>query len=75
MAKNNQIHTVHRPNGWGNIKPGATRPPKLYQTKTEAQSAGRQSAINQKSEHVVHNLNGQISQKNSYGNDPHPPRG
>ncbi|MFT9818182.1 four helix bundle protein [Lysinibacillus sp. NPDC056185] len=32
-------------------------------------------AINQKSELLVHNKQGRIREKNSYGNDPYPPRG
>ncbi len=75
MAQPKQIHTVHRPNGWGNISSGATKVSKIFETKIEAQSAGRQTAINQKAEHVIHNINGKIASKNSYGNDPNPPRG
>jgi hypothetical protein len=70
-----QIHTVKRPNGWGNIKAGASKVAKVYPTKAEAQAAGRQTAIKQKAEHVIHNMNGKIGSRNSYGNDPNPPRG
>jgi hypothetical protein len=73
--KPNQIHTVHRPNGWANIKPGAARPAKVFDTKAEAQAAGRKTAINQHAEHIVHNKDGKISEHNSYGNDPFPPKG
>ena len=72
---NKQIHTVRRPGGWGNIKAGASRVSKVYPTKAAAQAAGRKTAINQKAEHVIHNMNGKIGSRNSYGNDPHPPRG
>jgi len=70
-----QIHTVHRPGGWGNKSSGASRVSKVYPTKATAQAAGRKAAIAQKAEHIVHNLNGKIGSRNSYGNDPHPPRG
>lgn len=70
MAKSHLIHTVHRLGGWGNLKAGATKVPKIYPTRAEAQAAGRKTAINQHAEHVVHNLNGQIGSKNSYGHDP-----
>lgn len=70
-----QIHTVPRPGGWGNKSAGASRVAKVYPTKTAAQAAGRQTAINQKAEHIIHNLDGKIGQRNSYGNDSHPPRG
>ena len=72
---NKQIHTVRRPGGWGNIKAGASRVSKVYPTKVVAQAAGRKTAINQKAEHVIHNMNGKIGSRNSYGNDPHPPKG
>ena len=74
MARN-QIHTVKRGGGWGNLKAGASRVSKVYKTKSTAQAAGRKTAINQKAEHVIHNINGKIGARNSYGNDPHPPRG
>lgn len=70
-----QIHTVKRGSGWGNLKAGATRVSKVYKTKATAQAAGRKTAISQKAEHVIHNMNGRIGERNSYGNDPHPPKG
>lgn len=70
-----QIHTVARPGGWGNKSVGASKVAKIYPTKAAAQAAGRKSAISQKTEHVIHNLNGKIGARNSYGNDPYPPRG
>lgn len=74
-SKPNQIHTVSRRDGWGNLKAGASRVGKIYPTKAAAQAAGRQSAIKQHAEHIVHNKNGQIGSRNSYGKDPFPPRG
>lgn len=70
-----QIHTVKRGSGWGNLKAGAKRVSKVYKTKAAAQAAGRKTAISQKAEHVIHNMNGRIGERNSYGNDPHPPKG
>lgn len=75
MAKPHQIHTVHRPSGWGNLSAGASKVPKIYPTKAEAQAAGRQTAINQHAEHIIHNEDGKIGSRNSYGHDPHPPKG
>ena len=40
----------------------------------ESQAAGRKTAISQKAEHIIHNKNGKIGARNSYGNDPHPPK-
>ena len=73
--KTNQIHTVSRPNGWGNLKSGASRVGKIYDTKAQAQASGRKTAMKQGAEHIIHNKDGKIGSRNSYGNDPHPPRG
>ena len=43
--------------------------------KAAAQAAGRKTAINQNAEHIIHNKDGKIGSRNSYGNDPHPPKG
>ena len=75
MAKNKQIHTVPRPGGWGNKSSGASRIAKLDPNKAAAQAAGRKTAINQNAEHIIHNKDGKIGARNSYGNDPHPPKG
>lgn len=72
-----QVHTTFNKSAgnWRNVSSGATKPNKVFETKSEAKSAGRQQAINQKAEHVIHNEDGKIAQRNSYGNDPFPPRG
>lgn len=76
MAKKvNQIHTVSRPGGWGNLKAGASKVGKVYKTKAQAQAAGRSASMKLNSEHIIHNADGKIGSRNSYGNDPHPPKG
>lgn len=75
MAKN-RVHTVPLPGGgWGNKSEGASRVPKVFNTKAEAQAAGRETAMRRGTEHVIHNRDGQIGGSNSYGSDPHPPKG
>ncbi|AOY53688.1 DUF2188 domain-containing protein [Clostridium perfringens] len=56
--------------GAGNSK--ATR---IFDTQAEAIAYARELAIKQQSEVIIHGKNGQIREKNSYGNDPYPPRG
>jgi hypothetical protein len=75
MAKN--IHTTYSKDAgnWRNISEGASKPSKVYDTKQEAQSSGRQSARNNHVEHLIHNQDGKIGSRNSYGKDPHPPKG
>ena len=72
-----QVHTTYNKSAgnWRNVTPGATKPSKVFETKGQAQAAGRQQAINQKAEHLIHNQDGKIAQRNSYGKDNFPPRG
>lgn len=71
-----RVHTVPlKGGGWGNRSEGASRVPKAYPTKAEAQAAGRETAMRRGTEHVIHNLDGKIGGSNSYGNDPYPPKG
>ena len=43
---------------------------KNTQKKETAVPAGRKEAIERQTEHTIHNADGTIGQKNSYGNDP-----
>lgn len=64
------------PNGdiWQVKTEGSTRATKNFGTQKEAIDYARDIARNQKSELVIHGRNGQIRDKDSYGNDPYPPR-
>lgn len=73
MAKRN-VHTVYTENGWTNKYEGSNRALGYFETKKEAQQEGREKAKTNGAEHIIHGLNGQIQNKNSYGNDPCPPR-
>lgn len=74
MGKNQHI-TPH-PNGGFQVKgAGNSKATKIFNTQHEAIQYGRDIAINQNSELLIHNKQGQIREKNSYGNDPYPPRG
>jgi hypothetical protein len=68
------VHTVHRDGRWVNEIEGEGQISSHY-TKDEAVSAGRDAARARRTEHVIHNLDGTISERNSYGNDPYPPPG
>lgn len=69
------VHTVPRDGGWANRREGSDRVSRVYPTQGEAAEAGRQTAINDRTEHIIHRPNGEIGRRNSYGNDPFPPRG
>ena len=71
MSKKN-IHTVY--NGgrkmWETKKEGQTKPLASSHTKATAEEKSIREAKRLKVEHVIHNKDGKISDKDSYGNDP-----
>jgi len=65
-----EIHTVYRDGTWRNEVGGGPDLDGTHDTKEEAVSAGRDEARKREVEHVIHNQDGTIGEKNSYGNDP-----
>lgn len=74
MAGKNQ-HVVPRDDAWAVRGAGNSRDTSHHRTQAEAERAAREIAINQKSEVLVHGEDGRIRERNSYGNDPYPPKG
>ena len=74
MGKNQHV-TKHPKGGWQVKGEGNNKATIRTSTQKEAISIARGIAINQNSECVIHAVNGKIRQKNSYGNDPFPPKG
>jgi hypothetical protein len=74
MAKGKDQHVTPHPDGWQVIGEGNTRATVVTNTKKEAINAGRAIARNQESELVIHNRNGKISNSDSHGYDPNPPK-
>lgn len=70
MAKDKPQHVVPHENGWAVLGQGNERYSKITETQAEAIGHARNTAINQKSELFIHGKNGQIRERNSYGNDP-----
>ncbi len=69
-------HVVPRSGGnWAVKGAGNQRDTSVHDTQQEAFEAAREIAQNQKSEVLLHNRQGQIRERNTYGNDPHPPTG
>ncbi|AIU82592.1 DUF2188 domain-containing protein [Bacillus velezensis] len=69
-------HITPRSDGKWQVKgAGNERATSVHDTQKDAINAGRDIARNQKSELVIHGKNGKIRQKDSYGNDPYPPKG
>jgi hypothetical protein len=73
MGKNQ--HVVPNGNGWSVLGAGNSRATSTHPTQREAIQAAREIAQNQQAELLIHNREGQIRERNSYGSDPHPPKG
>lgn len=72
---NDQHHVLPNKNGgWDVKRSNAQRASGHYDTKREAMDAARVISRNQGTEMVVHNRDGKISNPDSHGNDPCPPR-
>lgn len=74
MGKN--IHVTNHTQGGYQVKStGSSKAYRRTETQREAIEIGRELARNQHSELVIYGRDGKIRQKNSYGNDPFPPKG
>lgn len=68
-------HVVPHPDGWAVRKSGSHRVTAVHDTQEKAFVHARDIARCQRTELIVHGRSGRIRDKNSYGNDPFPPRG
>ena len=73
MSKRNP-HVVPRGDQWAVQREGADRASSLHPTQADAIEAGRRIAQSERGELFIHRPNGQIRDRDSYGNDPFPPR-
>lgn len=73
MGKNQ--HVVPHEGNWAARGEGNERLTSTHGTQREAIDAAREIARNQESELLVHGRDGRIRERDSYGNDPFPPRG
>ncbi len=73
MGKN--VHIVPRDDGWAVKKEGNDRASSVHPTQREAIDAGRDAARREASELLIHGQDGRIRERDSYGNDPYPPKG
>lgn len=68
-------HIVPNPlGGWDVKKSNSDRASGHFETKQKAVDAGRSISQNQKTEFIIHNKDGKISQSDSHGRDPNPPK-
>lgn len=64
------VHTVYKNENWVNEIEAGSEFGGSHATKDAGVAAGRERAKADKTEHVIHNQDGTISERNSYGNDP-----
>ena len=72
--KKNQHVTKHSNGGWQVKGAGNEKATKVTETQKEAIETAREIAKHQKTEVVIHGTDGKIRDKDSYGNDPNPPK-
>ncbi|EGR0067682.1 DUF2188 domain-containing protein [Vibrio parahaemolyticus] len=75
MSKETQHVVSNSKGGWDVKKSGSDRVSKHFNTQEEAIQWAKGVAKNQKTELYIHGKDGKIREKNSYGKDPHPPKG
>lgn len=73
MSKKNQ-HVVPHKDGWAVKSEGNSKASVIKPTQEKAIKEAIKIAKNQKSEVIIHGRDGKIRDKDSYGNDPHPPK-
>ena len=74
MSKKGQ-HVVPTNGKWSVRKAGSERASGVYDTQKEAVTRAREIAQNQQTELYIHGRDGRIRERNTYGKDPHPPKG
>jgi uncharacterized protein YdaT len=75
MAKPKTQRVTPRPDGtWQHKADGNERATKITQTQQQAIESAIEVAKHQGSEVVVYGKDGKIRSKDSYGNDPNPPK-
>lgn len=73
MAKS-PIWVVNHPDGWAVRREGGDRASSVHRTQEQAIDEARRLAQQDRTELIVQDRHGQIRSKDSYGNDPCPPR-
>jgi hypothetical protein len=74
MVRKAAVHVVPRDGEWTVERAGNTRATSRHSTQAEAEQAGRTIARRDGVEFNLHGRDGRIRQKDSYGNDPNPPK-
>ena len=68
------VHVTPRGDDWQVIRSGSDRASAVTSTQGDAIEIGRGIARNQDTELFIHGRDGRIRDRDSYGNDPCPPK-
>jgi hypothetical protein len=74
MSRSSQHVIPHPDGGWTVKKGGSTHATRRFDTQREAITYGRKISKAQGTEFYIHDRNGMIRSKDSYGSDPNPPK-
>ena len=75
MANNQPVHVVPHGDGWAVRREDAKRVSSTHETQRAAEQVGRGTAKREQTEFLLHGRDGQVRERDSYGNDPYPPEG
>ncbi len=74
MSKGKNQHVTPKGDNWQVKGAGNVKATKLTDTQKQAINVAIEIAKHQKSDVVIHGMSGKIRDKDSYGNDPNPPK-
>lgn len=74
MAKGKHQHVIPYGDKWAVRGEGNNRPSSIHDTQSEAIEAAKEIAISQRSDLIIHRMDGRIRERDSYGKDPLPPK-
>lgn len=69
-----QTHVVPTDDGWASKDTGNEKASRIFSTKQDAVDWARNHSRREGNELFIHNKDGKISNRDSHGNDPCPPR-
>ncbi len=73
--KKKGVHVTPRGNKWAVMREGSERASSLHDTQEQAEKKGRETARRDKVEFYLHDRQGQIRKRDSYGSDPKSSKG
>lgn len=74
MSKGKNQHVTPKGDTWQVKGAGNEKATKITETQKQAIDVAKEIAKHQKTEVIIHGTDGKIRDKDSYGNDPNPPK-